>query len=133
MTEEYILKNKFWSQRRRALERGIEWLFTFEQWLYVWEQSGHLAERGRTKGKYCMARKGDKGPYSIDNIEIIPFEQNNRDQHIYNETFIGNYNSKKVKTPLGIFESRQLASKAHNVHCTTIGYRIKHFDDYEYL
>jgi hypothetical protein len=133
MTEEYILKNKFWNQRRRAKERNIEWQLTFDQWLSIWEQSGHLAQRGRTKGKYCMSRKGDTGPYSIDNVKIILFEQNNIDQHIYNETKIGKFNSKKVQTPLGIFESRKLASLAHNVNHDTMGYRIKHWPGYNYL
>ena len=133
MTEEYILKNKFWSQRRSAKARGIEWYFTFEEWLHLWEKSGKLHLRGRTKGKYCMARKGDIGPYSIDNVEIIPFEQNNKDQHINNGTPIAKINSKKVKTPLGIFESRKLAAEAHKVYCQTITYRIKYFEGYEFV
>lgn len=59
------------SQKDSAKLRGIEWLMSFEEWLQIWAQSGHLHERGRKKGQYCMARFGDVGPYAIDNVKII--------------------------------------------------------------
>lgn len=40
---------------------------------------------------------------------------------------------KKTKTPLGVFESKVQAAKAHNVHVDTIGYRIRHMQGYELI
>jgi len=39
---------------------------------------------------------------------------------------------KKIKTPLGMFGSIVEASKAHNIHINTMGYRIKHHEGYEF-
>lgn len=43
--------------------------------------SGKWDERGDTRGKYCMARFNDAGPYSTDNVKIILFEDNTREVH----------------------------------------------------
>lgn len=74
------LRNDFAVQKWRAARRGIKFLMTFEEWLEVWEQSGKLMLRGRGRGKYCMARFGDKGPYKVGNVEIITHEKNSTDQ-----------------------------------------------------
>lgn len=66
----------FRDQKNNARARGIEFILTFEEWMFVWKQSGKLLQRGLGKGKYCMARIGDVGPYAIDNIKIIRFEDN---------------------------------------------------------
>lgn len=50
-------KIKFLEQRRRARSRGIEFLLTYKEWLQVWEDSGHLQDRGLHG--YVMARHGD--------------------------------------------------------------------------
>lgn len=62
-----------------AAERGIGFEFTFKEWLDVWLRSGHLPMRGNRRGKYVMARFEDKGPYAINNVEIMLFEENNRE------------------------------------------------------
>ncbi len=69
-------KHKFHTQKSLAKRRGIPFELTFEQWLDVWQASGKLAERGRKKGQYCMARKGDKGAYAVGNVEIILGSEN---------------------------------------------------------
>lgn len=70
------LRVAFTKQRLSAKYRGVEWMLTFEQWIGIWETSGHLVERGRGKNKYCMARFGDKGPYSPNNVSICRNEKN---------------------------------------------------------
>jgi hypothetical protein len=55
----------YYAQYTRALARNIEWHFTFESWLAWWGEDYQY--RGRTKGKLVMARRGDQGPYNIDN------------------------------------------------------------------
>jgi len=72
-------QQKFVAQRHGAKTRGVEWLMTFDQWWNVWEESGKWKYRGQ--GGYCMARKGDFGPYSPDNVYICTIAQNMHDAH----------------------------------------------------
>jgi hypothetical protein len=44
----------------------------FASWLGIWVGSGHWFERGRHRGGYVMSRPGDRGPYSTENVEIVP-------------------------------------------------------------
>ena len=80
-TEEQKLYVAFRKQRSNAEGNGIGFLLTFEEWTTVWEESGHLHERGRGKNKYVMARYGDRGPYAIDNIKIISNIDNVREAY----------------------------------------------------
>lgn len=57
----------------------VEFKLTFVQWMRIWTKSGHLEERGRGKGKYCMSRKDDLGNYEVGNVFIQTFAQNIRD------------------------------------------------------
>lgn len=68
-------------QKRHARKRGIEWQFTFETWWAVWRCSGNWNERGCTRGSYCMARTGDKGPYSPTNVRICLVSENHAEAH----------------------------------------------------
>jgi hypothetical protein len=56
------------SQKARAKIRGIDWNLTVQEWVTWWEDTGYAHLRGRGEGKYVMCRKGDIGPYSLDNI-----------------------------------------------------------------
>lgn len=75
---------RFKQQRWRALDRGIAWELTFDEWLAIWMASGHFAERGKRAGQYVMGRKGDIGPYSVGNVYICLFTQNIKDAFINN-------------------------------------------------
>lgn len=70
------LRQAFTRQRHAAKCRGIAWELSFEDWRNVWLSSGRLQERGRGAHKYVMARKGDVGPYSLQNVQIITGAQN---------------------------------------------------------
>ncbi len=70
---------RFNEQRRNAAQRGIEWQLTFAEWWSVWEASGHWNERGRGQDRYVMSRRGDVGPYSLDNVYIQLSTDNNSD------------------------------------------------------
>lgn len=65
----------FAAQRRSANDRQIPWEMNLWQWWTVWQQSGHWEDRGRGRG-YCMCRKGDSGPYSVDNVYIATGVEN---------------------------------------------------------
>lgn len=70
------LRNAYSIQKHAAGKRGIPWKFDFIGWVAVWDLSGHLAERGRKRGQYVMARIGDIGPYSPVNVKIIQCNEN---------------------------------------------------------
>jgi hypothetical protein len=79
-SELFDLRNAFYSQRHSSICRGILFLLTFEKWLKIWVDSGHLSDRGRRKGQYCMARFGDIGPYATNNVRIITNTENNAER-----------------------------------------------------
>ena len=65
-----MAKQRYKEQLKKANSRKIDWLFTFEDWCKVWEDSGKWDQRGCRKGEYVMSRLGDVGPYSPANIVI---------------------------------------------------------------
>jgi len=109
-------KEKYYLQKYIAIERGIEWLLTFKQWMKIWTDSGHLHERGRKLGQYCMSRPGDKGPYSVDNVKIILHGENSREAHfgkklsIEHRKKVGKFFAGKPKS----IEQRKKMSKARS-------------------
>jgi hypothetical protein len=62
-------------QRKNAVQRGIAWEMNLRQWWEFWQASGYWPQRGRGHG-YCMCRKGDEGPYSLDNVFIASARYN---------------------------------------------------------
>lgn len=62
----------FRCQRNNAKRRGICWHFSFPEWWQIWQDSGKWALRGvkSLNKNYVMARFGDVGPYSKDNVFI---------------------------------------------------------------
>lgn len=75
-------RQAFREQKRNARTRGIEWHMTVAEWWDVWQKSGKWPQRGRGQG-YCMGRKGDCGPYSVDNVYICTIGQNFSDSYIW--------------------------------------------------
>jgi hypothetical protein len=71
----------YYNQKRNAEVRGIQWEFNFPDWWRVWKDSGKWEKRGRGRG-YCMARHGDSGPYSADNVYICTIGQNFSDSYL---------------------------------------------------
>jgi hypothetical protein len=69
-------KQKYDQHKHRAERRGIPFELTFKQWLKIWEDSGHLHERGYRQGQYVMARFFGRGSYKIGNVRIITKEYN---------------------------------------------------------
>jgi hypothetical protein len=67
-------------QKRRAGTRNIDWNFTYESWLAWW--SDDLEKRGRKKGQLVMARYGDVGPYSPENVRKATAEENIIESHL---------------------------------------------------
>lgn len=63
-------------QKRNSKSRGIGFELNFKQWLQIWIDSGKIDLRGRGKGKYCMSRLNDSGPYAEGNVEIKTNQEN---------------------------------------------------------
>lgn len=80
MKSEY--KKAYTKQKSNAKRRGVEFELSFSEWLAIWLWSGKLDERGRGEGKYCMARVGDTGPYSICNVYITLNTKNVSDGNV---------------------------------------------------
>ena len=72
-----ILKQKFITQRTGARNRGIDWHFTFEEWLEWWGDD--IANRGNKSGQLVMARIGDQGPYHPNNVRKITSNENHKE------------------------------------------------------
>ena len=77
---------EFHNHKNGAKLRGIKFLLSFDEWLSVWKKSGKLSQRGRMREQYCMARFGDKGPYRIGNVKIIPNYENRAEMKLSNKT-----------------------------------------------
>lgn len=67
---------KYTQQRNNALRRGVKWQFNLWTWWCVWRDSGKWLMRGRMRENYVMARYGDEGPYSAENVSIITMLKN---------------------------------------------------------
>lgn len=70
---------KYFMHKRGAESRGIAWEFSLRAWWEVWEASGKWSLRGRGRLRYCMARFGDRGPYSTANVYICTNRKNGLD------------------------------------------------------
>lgn len=69
----------------RARRRGIEFHFTFEEWVKWWEDHlgpDWLKKRGLRKDQYQMARNGDTGPYAAWNVQCKTATANGQDRGI---------------------------------------------------
>ena len=88
-------RGQFSIQKRKAKQRKIEWQLSFDDWWNIWQQSGKWEERGDSRGKYCMSRQGDTGPYSVENVYINLFESNTKESYERNGIdSLGRFNEK---------------------------------------
>ena len=69
----------FNAHRSGAKKRGIEFLFTFDEWWAWWQIDGRWARRGSHQDQLVMARIGDGGAYEPGNVQCITNTQNGRD------------------------------------------------------
>jgi len=79
---ERLIRDDYNNHRTRALRRGIEFHLTLQEWVDIWQSSGHWHKRGVRRDEYVMARLGpDIGPYAVGNVVIQISGQNNSDGH----------------------------------------------------
>ncbi len=80
------LRDHYGDHKSNARKKGVQFKLSFEQWLRIWVESGHLEERGRHRGQYVMGRFGDKGAYEIGNVKILPHIENIKERKFSEET-----------------------------------------------
>lgn len=67
---------KYQDQRSAATKRvdkngdPIQFKLTFDEWLDIWIESGHIQDRGIRPGQYVMSRYNDIGHYEVGNVFI---------------------------------------------------------------
>jgi hypothetical protein len=124
-------KNSYYGQRSAAKRRNILFQLTFDEWYNWWLSNGvdkALQQSSRSANTLCMCRYGDLGPYSLTNIYCTTIQQNAADlwsngRGIKISNAVQNLarfnavksNSKKIQTPVGIFNSRRLAIQHYNI------------------
>ena len=69
-TEERAIRTLYQAHRGVAKQRNVPFNLSIEEWYAFWQASGHWDERGMGRGKYCMSRVNDEGPYVIGNVFI---------------------------------------------------------------
>ena len=106
-----LFLKKYRIHRDGARQRGIEFLFTFEEWKAIWLESGRWVQRGGCGGKYVMARFGDKGSYAVGNVKIILFEENRAEQVGENHPSWGKIYSPEERARIS---ARQSGEKHYN-------------------
>lgn len=129
--------------------RGIEFLFTFEEWKSWWLQTGKWELRGRKAGCFQMCRKNDVGPYSLANVYCDTIEANSRLPHAgatrpsewsakignslrgksktleHSKALAFAMLGKQYSTPVGVFQTSAECEQATGVKRATVMWRCK--------
>jgi hypothetical protein len=81
------LRSAYLDQKNNAESRGIDFLFSFDEWVEWWgddiERRGAIhSSTGRKvlRNRLVMARHGDVGPYSPSNTKKITCSENTAEQ-----------------------------------------------------
>jgi len=119
---------------KEAMRRNIDYQITFDDWYQWWLANGvdknQITLPPTTGQTLCMCRKGDTGPYHLNNIYCDTLSNNNRHSWLNNSQ----RNKRKLTTPLGTFESVRAAAKAHAITAQSMQYYIKRYPiDYYYI
>jgi hypothetical protein len=142
-------KQGYTRSKADAKRRGIEFLFTFEEWKSWWLETGKWEMRGKRAGCYQMCRKNDVGPYAVENVYCDTVEANSRLPHAgakrpaawsakIGDSLRGRLKSaahakalaaallgKRYKTPAGVFDTSAECEMATGVKRATVMWRCK--------
>jgi len=116
-------------QKNMAINRGIEWDLTFEQWKQWWGDD--IVNRGKGPGKLVMGRIDTSEPYTWNNLNKVSHAEN----CIRSTKGVPTKKSRPCRTPLGEFISVAEAARAHgHMNSVTINRRLLfNQPGYEYL
>lgn len=112
-----LYKHRYNVQRLTAKKRGIEWNFTYDEWIDWWGDD--IVNRGKRKGQLCMARYNDTGPYHPNNVRKSTLEQNvSEAQKDKPKTTLNGLNSVLLTCPhCGTISNRGNAKQWHFDNC----------------
>ena len=142
-------KQGYTRSKADSKRRGIEFLFTFEEWKQWWLDTGKWELRGKKAGCYQMCRNNDTGPYALWNVycdtveansglphkgAIRPIDWNNKisaglkgkqksKEHLKAIAF--SRLGKKYLTPAGVFFTSKECEQATGVKRATVMWRCK--------
>lgn len=148
MTKDKFRKS-YTQSKADAKCRGIDFLFTFEEWKDWWVSTGKWEKRGRTSGCYQMCRKNDVGPYALGNVYCDTIEANSSLPHTgairpaewsakigaslrgksktkeHSKALALAMLGKQYKTPAGVFQTSAECEQATGVKRATVMWRCK--------
>lgn len=136
-------KAAFSAQKRNAKQRGIPFLFTFQEWWAWWQIDNRWESRGMGSDKFVMARHGDKGPYSPENVYCATHAQNIGSINAQENSArikaawargvdfklpkgADNPRSMAIQTPDGVFANATLAAEHFGLSRAGAAYRARH-------
>ena len=70
MFDEKLARRRYHRHKCVAKQRKVPFELSYNEWITIWLESGKYDMMGSGKGKFCMSRYNDIGPYSIDNVFI---------------------------------------------------------------
>jgi hypothetical protein len=132
-----------------AKRRGIDFLFTFEEWKQWWIDTGKWELRGKTRGSFQMCRFNDQGPYAVDNVYCDTVEANSALPHAgkerpadwrlklqqslagrekdlcHRQSLAATKLGKRYSTPCGVYATSKECQEATGVKAATVMWRCK--------
>ena len=78
-----LAKWKFAKHRAQSKYRGIEFNFSFKEWYDWWLSNGidkNIDIKWVGPERPCMCRKGDDGPYEINNVYFATNSENTKEK-----------------------------------------------------
>jgi len=142
-------KQGYTRSKADSKRRGIEFLFTFEEWKQWWIDTGKWALRGRKAGCYQMCRNNDTGPYAPWNVYCDTIEANSKLPHAgvtrpaewaekigaalrgkrksesHAKALAAAKLGKRYSTPVGLFDTSAECEAATGVNRATVMWRCK--------
>jgi hypothetical protein len=97
-----------------ALGNQIEFKLTYEEWEAIWENSGHIDERGCKAGQYVMSRINDIGHYEVGNVFIQSRDENIRSALCGKPSnFAGHKHREESKKKASLSHTGKIKSEEH--------------------
>lgn len=111
-------------QRSAALNRDIDWQFTFGSWWSIWRDYYHL--RGRGTNGLCMARENDEGPYAPGNVYLTTNLGNLRDYQKHCPRAITTRHQQKEKREIEFARARSTNRAFDLQHRSHLSHKANH-------
>lgn len=78
----------FYNLKHRAKDRGHKFLITRVEFVTWCEKTGYHKLKGKSAEAMSVDRKDETGPYSIENIKMMPLGENTRKAHAYRQSLV---------------------------------------------